>query len=150
MGFRNIRLERAVTVPCVPENPHGAIEAAYLTLGGAHVIPIDMPPTTQARRQESEPLEIRGKQIGMFYRDTADAVAGAKYAFFVGLQDEPHTPLDRNEFQTRQAGQMIDLVMGLVLVKDSHHTDTYRRAGLARWVDARLLAKSKAQTVKLV
>jgi hypothetical protein len=148
--FRNIKLEPAATVPSVPGNLYGAIKAASLTLSGAHVISVDLPPTSQGWAQESEPLEIRGKQIGMLYRDTADALAGAKYTFFLALQDEPHTPLDRNEFQSRQAGQMIDLVMGLVLVKDSHHAETYKRAGLARWIDARLLAKSKAQTIKLV
>lgn len=143
-------MERPTTVPSVPDSPYGAIESASLTLSGAYVIPVDMPPTIQGWGQESEPLEIRGKQIGMFYRDTADALAGAKYAFFLALQEEPHTPLDRNDFQTRQAGQMLDLVMGLVLVRDSHHADTYKRAGLARWIDAGLLARSKAQTVKLV
>jgi hypothetical protein len=149
-SFRSIRLESAATVLSAPGDPYGAIEAASLTLSGAHILPVDLPPTSQGWRQESEPLEIRGKQIAMFYRDTANALVGAKYAFFLALQDEPHTPLERNEFQTGQAGQMIDLVMGLVLIKDSHHADTYKRAGLARWIDARLLASSKAQIVKLV
>ncbi|KAJ4369344.1 hypothetical protein N0V86_009175 [Didymella sp. IMI 355093] len=148
--FRNIRLERAVTVPSVTKNPYGAIEAAFLTLSGAHIINVDLPPHSRGSRQLSEPLEVCGKQIGLFYRDTADALAGAKYAFFLALQDEPYTPLNRNDFQTRQAGRMIDLVMGIMLIKNSHHTDTYKRAGLIRWVDAELLVRSKAQTIKLV
>lgn len=137
-------------MPSIFSNPYGAIDAAFITLSGAYVISVDLPSVTRGSKADSEPLNIRGKQIGLFYRDTTDALFGAKYAFFLALQDEPQSPLDRNDFQSRQAGRMIDLVMGIVLLKDTHHTDTYKRAGLARWIDAELLVRSKAQTVKLV
>ena len=88
--------------------------------------------------------------MGLLYRDTINDLGSAKYAFFLALQDEPWSPLERNDFQSRQNGRMIDLVMGVVLVKDINHTDTFKRIGLARWVDAELLARSKPQTVKLV
>lgn len=148
--FGSIKLERAVTVPSTSQNPYGAIEAAFITLSGAQMIRVDVPPPTRDSKPESEPLHVSGYQIGLWYRDTIDDSIGAKRAFLLALQDEPRLPLERNLYQTQQDGRMIDLVMGILLVPDLNHTDTYKRIGLARWVDKGLFARSKSQSIKLV
>lgn len=143
-------MERAITVPSKSNNPYGAIDAAFIILNGAHLIRVDMPPNQQDPKTGFESLNIRGRQIGLFLRDTTDDIGTMKQAFLLALQDEPESPLQRNDFQSRQAGDMMEMVMGLVLVPDLHHPNTYCRLGLGRWVDSRLFRKTQAQTIKLV
>ena len=87
---------------------------------------------------------------GMYEMDDVDDLSTAKNAFLLALQDEPLLPWEHNEFQAKQDGLMIDLVMGIVVTQDGSETDAYRRIGLARWIDAELLLKSKPRTVKLL
>lgn len=148
--YKVVKLERAVTVPSTLSNTYGAIEAAFITLSGAHMIPIDTPSQAPGSKKDSESLNVGGQQIGVFYRDTADDHVITKHSFFLALQDEPQSPVDRNSFQSRQAGKMIDMVMGIVLVRDANYTDTYKRIGLARWIDERWVRDVQFQIIKLL
>jgi hypothetical protein len=150
-------LEHEFTVPISSANPHGAIKAASLTLSGAYMIPVDVPDQDQGSVERysfgehiSYALSIKNKQVGLFYKDTVDDLSMTKNAFLLALQDEPLLPWERNEFQAKQDGLMIDLVMGIIVTQDGSETDTYRRIGLARWNDAELLFQSGPRTVKLV
>ena len=45
---------------------------------------------------------------------------------------------------------MIETIMGIVIVEDAHMRGSYRRIGIARWIDKELFEKLRPQIVKLV
>ena len=45
---------------------------------------------------------------------------------------------------------MVDTVMGVVVVLAWEPNDAFRRIGLARWVDETLLERVKPQSIKLI
>lgn len=153
--YKGLKLYQAVVQPTRREHVYGRIEGAYIILKGASLLEIDMPsqksnPKKQVPRRHSEPLVKDRRQIGVFYRDSVEDVTVAKAAFLLVLQDEPSFPLSDHPAQLHQAKNMVDTVMGIVVVSDERHRDSFRRLGLGRWVDQNLLAGCKLQTIKLV
>lgn len=50
----------------------------------------------------------------------------------------------------KQSMDMVDTVMGVVVVLAWEPNDAFRRIGLARWVDETLLERVKPQSIKLI
>lgn len=153
--FKGLILDQAVAQPTRREHPYGPIEGAFLILKGASLLEIDLPRQKSickrsVPRREPEPLVKDKRQIGVFYRDSVDDFVSAKRAFLLVLQNEPSFPLSEHPVQLHQAKHMVETVMGIVVVGDNGHDDSFKRLGLGRWVDQELFARSKPQTVKLV
>ncbi|KAH6625745.1 heterokaryon incompatibility protein-domain-containing protein [Boeremia exigua] len=155
-AYGGIELEQAVVKPNHPSYMYGEIkEGAYIELKSAYLFEIDVPAWTlllkeQGPKRDSEPLLKNGRQVGVFYRDTMDNVIDAKTAFMLVLQNESIFPRTEHPFQLHQSKDMIDTVMGIVIVGDRHHKYSFMRLGLARWVDEALLEGTKPCNVRLV
>ena len=99
---------------------------------------------------ESEHLCKSGKQMGVFYRDTLDERSEHGTVYLLVLQEESIFPLVEHPWQLHQKRHMIDTVMGIVVTRAEGRSKAFRRLGLGRWVDDRLLAHCKPQDVVLV
>lgn len=154
--YRGLTLQRAACVPTHRANIYGAIqERACIGLKGVYLLEIDSPTHSVAIKQQGhkkgyESLTKNQKQIGVFYRDSWDDGSDAGPAYLLVLQEEPLFPLIRHDFQTHQQGQMLDTVMGIVVVRDKGPSRAFRRLGLGRWVDEELLGRCKPQDVELI
>lgn len=152
--WKGLRLEQAVARPIRREHMYGEVAGAHLTLSGALVLEVDMPrqkiPLKEWEDMKGpQPLLKGGRQIGVFYRDSLEDDSSAKTAFLLVLQEEPQFPLLEHPFQLYQSKNMIDTVMGVVVVADETHGDSLRRLGLGRWVDQGLLARCRSSIVKV-
>lgn len=155
-AYKGLYLQDASCKPTHDANVYGGIqEGAYISLKEVRLLEIDAPmqtSTTKRRspKMESENLFMGGKQIGVFYRDTLDERSEHGTVYLLVLQEESIFPLVEHPWQLHQKGQMIDTVMGIVVTRDKGRKKAYRRLGLGRWVDDRLLARCKPQEVVLV
>lgn len=152
---KGLKLEQAVAKPTRREHMYGQVDGAYLILSGALLLEIDMPRQNIPVKEREEmkgpqPLLKGGRQIGVFYRDSLEDDRSAKTAFLLVLQEESQFPLSEHPFQLYQSKNMIDTVMGVVVVADETHRDSLRRLGLGRWVDQGLLARCRSSTVKVI
>ena len=155
-SYKGLYLQDASCKPIHPANVYGGIlEGAYVTLKDVRLLEIDAPmqASTSKRRgpkMESEQMFMGGKQIGVFLRDTLDERSEHGTVYLLVLQEESIFPLVEHPWQLHQKGQMIDTVMGLVVTRAKGRKKAFRRIGLGRWVDDRLLAHCKSQGVVLV
>lgn len=153
--YKKLELQKAVVNPTRREHIYGQIDGAFLVLTGAILLEIDMPrhiPRANEGRtvRGIEPLLRDRRQIGAFYRDSMDDVSSGKTAFLLVLQEEPQFPLSEHPAQLHQSKNMVDTVMGIVVIGDERHGDSLRRLGLGRWVDQNLVTRCRPTTVKLV
>ncbi|KAF3041022.1 hypothetical protein E8E11_001572 [Didymella keratinophila] len=155
--YKGLKLEHAVVELTRREHIYGQINGAYLILKGAVLLDIDMPrqriPFNEREAMKApEPLFRHRRQIGVFYRDSFgfEDVSTAKTAFLLVVQEEHQFPLSEHPFQLHQLKNMIQTVMGIIVVGDERHRDSLRRLGVGRWVDQNLVARCRPNTVKLV
>jgi hypothetical protein len=153
--YKGLKLQQAVVTPTRREHIYGRIEGAFLVLTGAMLLEIDMPRQIPRFKEGGtargiEPLLKDRRQIGAFYRDSVDDVGSTKTAFLLVLQEESQFPLSEHPAQLHQSKNMVDTVMGIVVVRDERHRDSLRRLGVGRWVDQNLVARCRPNTVKLV
>lgn len=162
--YRDVRFKHADIIPKHGKNQYGAIKAgACLVLEGARLLAIDNPPQLEPAfnndekagaksifKPESEALLLGGKPIGVFYRDTIDDDTTTWALFCLALQNESLFPLQKHDFQFHQDCEMIETIMGIVIAEDAQMKGSYRRIGIARWIDKELFEKLRPQTVTLV
>ncbi|OSS48213.1 hypothetical protein B5807_07841 [Epicoccum nigrum] len=154
--YKGLYLQDASCKPTHPSNVYGGIkEGAYVSLKDVRLLEIDAPMQTSTSKRrgpkmESEHLCKSGKQMGVFYRDTLDERSEHGTVYLLVLQEESIFPLVEHPWQLHQKRHMIDTVMGIVVTRAEGRSKAFRRLGLGRWVDDRLLAHCKPQDVVLV
>lgn len=102
---------------------------------------------------EGEPLWIAGRVVGVFFRDSADdAPPSDDEIFCLRIRGEPLFGVTRHVFKAQQETEDIGMIMGIVVVRTRCRTlgETYKRVGLARWVNAALFQRSLPANIELV
>jgi hypothetical protein len=148
-GLRTLKVQ-AVQVDLEDQDkPYGNVREGRIVLSGARCIRVECGHGVAHFSDGGQPLTQNKASIGVFYPDIPSEAARSKETFCVALHTESIRSLNRHQLRLRQDGAMTSMVMGIVIAKHPR-SSSYRRVGMARWVNELLFDAVPTATIEIV